>query len=170
MDTMVKKNKLKFKIRPIEQNDREWVRKFIIKNWGAEKVVAHRQIFYPHKLPGFVAIKGNRYLGLVTYRIGKNNLEIISMNAIIQGKGIGTALLRAVEKVGQKLKLKKIRLITTNDNVDALRFYQKRGFSIVAIHRNALEFSRKLKPEIPLIGNYGIPLRDEIELELKLRK
>lgn len=87
------------------------------------------------------------------------------MNAVIHNKGIGTALLRTVEKVGQKLKLKKIRLITTNDNVDALRFYQKRGFSIVAIHRNALEFSRKLKPEIPLIGNYGIPLRDEIELE-----
>jgi hypothetical protein len=52
--------------------------------------------------------------------------------------------------------------------MNALRFYQKRGFVLVALHRNALELSRKLKPEISLIGNAGIPLRDEIELEIML--
>ncbi len=52
--------------------------------------------------------------------------------------------------------------------MNALRFYQKRGFVLVAIHRDALDISRKLKPEIPLIGNDGIPLRDEIELEMIL--
>ncbi|MCG0275770.1 MAG: hypothetical protein L5655_06315 [Thermosediminibacteraceae bacterium] len=49
-----------------------------------------------------------------------------------------------------------------------MKFYQKRGFLLVAVHRNALEQARKLKPEIPLIGIDGIPLRDEIELELPL--
>jgi hypothetical protein len=57
-------------------------------------------------------------------------------------------------------------LVTTNDNLNALRFYQKRGFVLVAVHRNALEVSRKLKPEIPLVGMDSIPLRDEIELEM----
>jgi hypothetical protein len=52
--------------------------------------------------------------------------------------------------------------------MNALRFYQKRGFVLVAVHRNALEQSRKLKPEIPLIGDDEIPLRDEIELEMML--
>jgi hypothetical protein len=60
------------------------------------------------------------------------------------------------------------RLITTNDNLNALRFYQKRGLALVAVHRNALEESRRIKPEIPLIGSDGIPLRDEIELEIML--
>jgi len=48
------------------------------------------------------------------------------------------------------------------------RSYQQRGFVLAAIHRNALEQSRKLKPEIPLVGSDGISLRDEIELEMML--
>jgi ribosomal protein S18 acetylase RimI-like enzyme len=63
---------------------------------------------------------------------------------------------------------RRLWLITTNDNTDALRFYQKHGFMLVAVHRNAIEESRKLKPEIPLIGNNNIPIRDEIELEMML--
>lgn len=155
----------KIRIRKVAQKDKKWIKGFIAKNWGSEKIVAHRKVFYPHNLPGFVAYRGKKVLGLVTYNIKDNKLEIVTMNAVVQGKGIGTALLKAIERTTHKLKYKKIWLITTNDNVDALRFYQQRGFNIVAIYRNALKFSRKLKPEIPLIGNYGIPLRDEIELE-----
>jgi len=59
--------------------------------------------------------------------------------------------------------------MTTNDNTAALRFYQKWGFLLVAVHRNAVEQARKLKPEIPLTGIDGIPLRDEIELEVLLK-
>ena len=55
----------------------------------------------------------------------------------------------------------------SNDNPPALRFYQKRGFALVAVHANAVERSRQIKPEIPLIGRGGIPIRDEIELELR---
>jgi len=68
----------------------------------------------------------------------------------------------------KKAKCKRLWLITTNDNTLAFRFYQKYGFALVAVHRNAIEKSRRLKPEIPLIGNAGIPLRDEIELEMML--
>ena len=63
---------------------------------------------------------------------------------------------------------KRVWLITTNDNLDAIRFYQRRGFMISAIYKNALEFSRKLKPSIPTIGRYGIYMRDEIEFEKQL--
>jgi hypothetical protein len=61
-------------------------------------------------------------------------------------------------------------LITTNDNTKALRFWQKRGFRLAAVHRNAVEKSRKIKPEIPLTGNDGIPIKDEIELEMALER
>jgi RimJ/RimL family protein N-acetyltransferase len=76
---------------------------------------------------------------------------------------IDTAKQRARQAGCQRLWL-----ITTNDNLTALRFYQKRGFTLAALHRNALKQSRKIKPEIPLVGNHGIPLRDEIELEMIL--
>jgi RimJ/RimL family protein N-acetyltransferase len=73
-----------------------------------------------------------------------------------------------VSNIALKAGCRRIWLITTNDNTAALRFYQKKGFSLVAVHRNAIERSRQLKPEIPETGNDGIPLRDEIELEIVL--
>ncbi len=64
--------------------------------------------------------------------------------------------------------MQKIVLITTNDNINAIRFYQRRGFDMAHLYRNMLDISRKLKPEIPLIGENGIPLRHEIEFEMIL--
>jgi len=60
------------------------------------------------------------------------------------------------------------RQSTTNDNLNALRFYQKRGFVLAAVYPEAIERARKIKPTISLIGYEGIPLRDEIELEMPL--
>ncbi len=90
------------------------------------------------------------------------------MNSLLEGRGIGSALVEAVIKVAVNASCKRIWLITTNDNLTALRFWQKRGFSLVAVHRNAIEESRRLKPEIPLKGEHGIPIKDEIELEMCL--
>ena len=62
---------------------------------------------------------------------------------------------------------RRLWLITTNDNVDALRFYQRRGFRLVRVHAGAVDRSRAaLKPGIPEAGDHGIPLRDELELEM----
>jgi RimJ/RimL family protein N-acetyltransferase len=91
-----------------------------------------------------------------------------SLHSVEQGSGVGSALIEAVKKAAIAARCKRMWLITTNDNTAAMRFYQKRGFVLVAVHRNALERSRKLKPEIPLVGMDGIPLRDEIELEMIL--
>jgi GNAT superfamily N-acetyltransferase len=120
------------------------------------------------ELPGFIATHYSKPVGLVTYRIDGNECEIVTMNSLLEGIGIGSALIAAVKNVAAEAGCKRLWLITTNDNTAALRFWQKRGFLLVAVHRNALEQSRRLKPEIPLIGNDGIPLRDEIELELIL--
>jgi len=157
--------KLDFKVRKVNQRDRSWIKKFIAKNWGSKKIISRGKIYYPYRLPGFVAIKDNKYLGLITYNIKKDSCEIISLDSIIKRKGIGKTLVEEVEKVAQRFHCKRIWLITTNDNFDSLIFWQKIGFSIKAIYPNVISFSRKLKPEIPLIGYYEIPIKDEIELE-----
>jgi hypothetical protein len=59
-------------------------------------------------------------------------------------------------------------LVTTNDNTAAIRFYQRRGWDLVALHRDALDRSRELKPAIPRTGDDGIALRHELELERRL--
>jgi GNAT superfamily N-acetyltransferase len=154
-------------IRPVESDNGEWVAQFITERWGAEFVVAHYEVFHSRDLPGFVATEGEEKVGLLTYKITNDDCEIVSLDSIRPGAGIGTRLIDAVKAAAIESGCKRLWLITTNDNMNALRFYQKRGFSLVKINRNAVEFARKLKP-IPLIGADGIPLRDEIELEMML--
>ena len=157
-------------IRPINADDQEWVAQFILEHWGSAIVVSRGVIYNPQNLPGFVALYIGEKVGLVTYNIVDELCEIVTLNSTHPSSGIGTSLNNAVSKVATKSGSKRLWLITTNDNMHALRFYQKRGFVLVAVHRNALELSRKLKPEIPMIGNDGIPLRDEIELEIILNE
>lgn len=153
---------------PLNFTDQEWVSQFILEHWGSNKVVSRGEVYYPQDLPGFVALYESEKVGLVTYNIIGSSCEIVTINSIRTSLGVGTALIEAVKNIAVKSGCKRLWLITTNDNLNALRFYQKRGFVLVAVHRNALELSRRLKPEIPVIGDDGIPLRDEIELELML--
>ena len=153
---------------PINADDHELVAQFMFEHWGSNKAISRGVVYHPQNLPGFVASYKGEKVGLVTYNIVDESCEIVTINSVRQFAGVGTALIEAVRDIALKSGCKRLWLITTNDNMNALRFYQKRGFEIVAIHRNALDISRKLKPEIPLIGNDGIPLRDEIELEMIL--
>jgi GNAT superfamily N-acetyltransferase len=125
-------------------------------------------MYYPEKLPGFIADIDGKWVGLLTYEIGNRECEVVTLNSTSGGMGIGSGLLEAVRKVAISAGCKRLWLITTNDNTRALRFYQKRGFRLVALYPNQLEKSRLLKPEIPVVGMDGIPLRDEIELEISL--
>jgi GNAT superfamily N-acetyltransferase len=157
-----------FKVRPVEQSDIPWIARSLKKHWLSRRIVSRGKVFYPENLPGFIAWQRDRRVGLVTYRIQDDELEIVTLNSIVEGVGIGSALMGAVRALAVSANCRRIWLATTNDNIRALRFYQRIGFVLVAVHRNAVEQSRRLKPEIPLIGANGIPLRDEIELEMIL--
>ena len=105
---------------------------------------------------------------MLTYVPGQDwqQCEILTLHADEQWRGAGTALIEVAGQLARRQGCARLWVITTNDNVDALRFYQRRGFCLVEVHRGAVDRSRAaLKPEIPAAGAYGIPLRDEIELE-----
>lgn len=156
-------------IRPLNESDRDWLPRFFTEYWGSDSVVAQGVIHYARDLrDGFVAIRGDERVGLVTYEITADSCEIITLNSVHQSIGIGTLLIEAVVNAARQAGCKKIWLITSNDNMNGLHFYQKRGFELVAIYRGAITEARKLKPEIPLIGDDGIPLRDEIKLEMNI--
>ena len=131
-------------------------------------MVIHGEQLYPAEYPGFVAESDADAVGVITYILRGDECEILSLDSLAEGQGIGSALVESVRKVAFDNGVRRLWLITTNDNLNALRFYQKRGFELVKIHRRAVDESRKLKPSIPLIGGFGIPIRDEIELELSL--
>jgi ribosomal protein S18 acetylase RimI-like enzyme len=158
-----------FQIRPIEAGDHEDVASFLREHWGTTKIVSRGKIYWADRLPGAIATQGDRIVGLVTYNIEGEECEIVTIDSTVEGIGIGSALIEAVKNVAVSAKCSRLWLITTNDNIAALRFYQKRGFFLAKLHRLALDQSRKLKPEIPLICMHDIPLRDEIELEMMLQ-
>jgi GNAT superfamily N-acetyltransferase len=83
--------------------------------------------------------------------------------------GVGSALLAAVQDIARAAGCRCLWVVTTNDNVEGLRSYQRRGFRLALLRPGAVDRSRELlKPEIPTSGAYGIPLRDKLELEMGL--
>jgi GNAT superfamily N-acetyltransferase len=157
-----------FTLRPVADPDRPWLRQFMLAHWGAELMIAHGEQFYPAEHPGFVAEAEGKVVGVITYLLRTDGCEILSLDSLVEGQGVGSVLLEAVRQVALENGARRLWLITTNDNLNALRFYQKRGFALVKIQRNAVTESRKIKPSIPPLGEFDIPLRDEIELEMLL--
>ena len=151
-------------VRPVEESDRPTVEWLTTQLWGAAEVAVHDGVFYPATLPGFIAERGGRIAGLVTFQLRPGLLEIVTINALDLYQGIGTLLIEAVRAEAKRQGCHQITLTTTNDNIGALRFYQRRGFRLAAIRPGAVDRSRRRKPEIPRTGDFGIPLRDEIDL------
>ena len=152
-------------IRRLGKDDLPHLGQFWVEHWSGEEIVTHGQVVRHKEVEAFVY---SDWLALVTFVIRGNECEIISLNSLQEGIGIGTALLEEVILEAQKKHCRRAFLVTTNDNLDAIGFYQRRGWSLKTLRRNAMEEARKLKPTIPFIGKHNIPLRDEIELEMIL--
>jgi GNAT superfamily N-acetyltransferase len=152
-------------IKPIGDEHREWLNAKMKEIWSGRFVVTRGVAYEPATLPGFIAYDKGNPVGVATYHINDDECELITLDALSQWHGVGTALIDAVEEEARKQACSRMWMITTNDNIDGLRFYQRRGYVMCAVHINAIDQSRKIKPTIPLVGNYGIEIRDEIELE-----
>lgn len=159
-----------FGIRPILASDKAWIECTLNEHWGSTQMVSRGVLRDIAAQDGFIATRegsGIR-IGLVTYAIQGDECEVTLLQSLAEGVGVGAALTLAARDAAVAAGCGRLWLVTTNDNTRALRFYQRRGFTIAAIHINALEQARKLKPGIPLTSADGIPLRDEIELEMRL--
>ncbi len=137
--------------------------------WQATEFATCGRLVDARGLPGFLAQRGDEPVGLLTYAITGKDCELLTLNAFEQFEGIGTALVEAVLAEISQMKLDRVFLMTTNDNVDGIRFYQKRGWRMAGVNIGAVDKARAtLKPQIPLLGHYDIPLRDEIVFEWDL--
>jgi N-acetylglutamate synthase-like GNAT family acetyltransferase len=156
------------RVRPAAAGDAAWIASVLKDRWGGTLVVSRGRVHQADRLPGLIAERAGRPVGLLTYRVDGAECEIVSLNALEPRLGAGTALVEAATAAARNAGCRRLWLIATNDNLDALRFYQRRGFTLVAVHAGAIAAARRLKPAIPPIGDYGIPIRDEIELERRL--
>ena len=152
-------------VKVITKENRGKVVSFFRENWGSSEMVISTGVYQCEKLDGFIFEENNQIIGLVTYVIRSNEIEIISLDSLQEGNGIGSALIKKVENTAKQKQIQTVSLVTTNDNLNALKFYQKRGYRIISIIPDAVNNARKIKPSIPLMGNDGIPLEDELKLE-----
>lgn len=146
---------------------KETIRMFMCENWGSSLMVSGGKEHQLEELPGFVALSEDGIIGIITYELIGNMCEIVSLDSFEERKGIGTKLVDCVLRVAEE-QCRQVWLITTNDNMNALRFYQKRNFLMTNLYVNAVEEARKIKKEIPRIGYDNIPILHEIQLEYSL--
>lgn len=152
-------------IRPYRESDRSWA-ELVLAEFGGPLQARRGELVDVLAFPGFTAERDGRRNGLLTYQRANGECELAFMVALERQHGIGSELLDALRsEVGDS---ERIWLVTTNDNLEALRFYQRRGFRLTALRTGAVDESRRrLKPQISTVGELGIPIRDEIELELR---
>ena len=153
---------------PIDAQNRQQANAFLSGRWFSTDMIVRGTKIDLTRAEGIAAMENGGIAGLLTYMVRGGICEITSLDSLREGRGIGTALIGRAVRTAQERGCRKMIVVTTNDNIDAIRFYQKRGFDMAKLYRNALDVSRKMKPQIPLTGDYGIPLRHEIEFELDL--
>ncbi len=159
---------MNFQINPIERQDRSLISDVVRSLWGNSVIIVHGDLFNTNNLEGLKAILDERLVGFLHYQVRGEECEILTLASLQEGMGIGSGLMEAVENLARKQGCRLLSLITTNDNLHALGFYQRRGFHLVALYVGQVTISRKLKPSIPEIGEHRIPLRDELRLEKQL--
>lgn len=155
-----------FQIRLLGAEHREWAVDLLGRYWGSPMTITRGRMRWAPDLPGFVAVGDGEPIGLLTYEVRNGECEVVTLNSLVEGIGVGTALLKSAVDAAVAAGCRRVWLVTTNDNTPALDYFQKRGFRLVAVYPDAVTRARALKPEIPIYGMESIPIRDEIELEL----
>ena len=157
-----------FQIRPMDASDRNSVRQAVEAFWGSVVIIAHLESFNCDTLPGFVAQRDAALVGFLHYQIDGEACEVLTLAALTPRQGVGSALMAAIEAHARTQGCTRLHLVTTNDNREALAFYQNRGFHIKTVFPGRINAARKIKPSIPKIAENGIPIEDEILLEKTL--
>jgi GNAT superfamily N-acetyltransferase len=156
-------------VREVVEADRPTLAAFVRDRWGSERMAVRGRLVRPADLAGFVAEARGALMGFAAYEVRGDATELLLLDVVGMGAGVGTALVQAVREAAVAAGSRCLMVVTTNDNVEALRFYQRRGFRLAALRVGAVDDARRtLKPEIPELGDSGIPIRDELELVMDL--
>jgi len=151
-------------VRPVVEADRAWLAAAIVAAWATDTVASRGRLTEPvSTLPGFVAELDGERAGYAVFRADGDEVELSAIESLVEGRGVGRALLEAVQDEVVRRGLSRAWLITTNENLGAIGFYQRCGWDWVGFHRD--EVGRDLKPEIPEVGPNGIEIRHELEFE-----
>jgi len=155
-------------VRALADDERAWMCEVVRERWGSELIVGRGNAHRVDQLPALVARDGDQRVGLLVYLLDGGVAEILTLDALREGVGVGRALIEAMAARAQEAGARSLLVMTTNDNLRALRIYQRAGFRIAELRAGAVDRARLTKPSIPHLGHDGIPIRDEIDLAREL--
>lgn len=146
--------------------DNTWVQQALEREWKSVIVVSRMRIHHADRLPGLIAYRSERRIGLLTYIIEDQALHVVTLQSVVRRVGAGKALLGAARDLANARGCKRLWLVTTNANAAAISLYGHCGMILVATHRGLMRGARRLKPQIPEFGPDGTPIEDELEFEM----
>jgi ribosomal protein S18 acetylase RimI-like enzyme len=155
-------------VRAVRDDDRSWAREELIRVWGARAVARLGELVDASGCPGLMAVVDDERAGLLTYRPSGVEIEVLTLHVANPGIGIGRSLMDALWAEAEESGVGRIWLVTTNDNVRAIDFYQRWGMDLAELIRDGVAASRRVKPGIPEVGDNGIPVRHELVFERRI--
>jgi ribosomal protein S18 acetylase RimI-like enzyme len=155
-------------VHEIGSADDEWVVEALTHAWGSVMVARRGALLDASAYPGFIALVDGRRVGLAIVVVDGDQCEVLSLDSQLQRAGVGRALMQHCFAYARAQGCRRVWLITTNDNVTAIAFYQRIGMDLCALHRRAVEQARMLKPTIPTHDDHGVAIAHELEFELLL--
>lgn len=156
------------KTRLIKKNSCSTLTSLILEHCGGDSMVVHGEEFILPSLPVFVCSKDDEVYGFCIFKEKEKYIEIVALNALTPGKGIGRILIGEVKRYAEAQGKFQIKLTTTNENVGAITFYKKMGFNLYAVDADAVTRARLIKPSIPLFSDQGILIKDELNFSFSL--
>jgi len=156
-------------VRPTTQDTRHWVRSVVGEYFNSLLQLRPGRVWEDVSLlPGFVAEDEDKPRGFALYEVRGDECELVVIRSVVERVGAGTALVTALREEAVRQGCQRLQVFTVNDNINAIRFYQRRGFDLIALHREAMEEVRRIKPDVPILGDDGIPMRHMLEFEIRL--
>ena len=135
--------------------------------WG-DLVARRGEVVDPAQGELIGAYVDSEIIGVASYAIRGAECEVVAIEAYQQRQGIATALMDEIRTRAAAAGCRRLWLVTTNDNVPAIGFYQRWGMDLAEFRRDAVTEARvRLKPDIPETGHDDIPIRHELEFEIR---
>lgn len=150
---------------PMEPAHRDWVSGLMTQHFGSDRVLSLGVLHDTRHLPGLVALRDTRPIGFLHAAVTEDTCEIVALVSEVQRIGVARTLINALSSRCASQGVRRVRLVTTNDNLGAQAFCRACGFQHTRTHVGAVDQARALKPEIPRLGDLGIPISDELEFE-----
>jgi ribosomal protein S18 acetylase RimI-like enzyme len=151
-------------VRPLHEDEHGWMRRTVRERWPQGLLVGRGRVHQASELSALIAVEDCERVGLLTYVIDGEVAELVTLDALRPGLGVGAMLIEELADLASRTGARRLVAMLTNDNVRGLRYYQRRGFRMNELRADAMDELRARRPWIPRSGQEDIPVRDEIEL------